>query len=85
MNMLLTDTDPAVEKIQVELLRRAGSGRRFALVRSLSRTAMHLSRRAIRRANSGASEQENLLSFLSLHYGEKIAEAVRRHLAGRNN
>ena len=84
MDFLPTDTDPAAEKVQVDLLRRAGLKRRFALARSLSRTAMGLSRRAIRRANPEASDQEKLLAFVSLHYGEEIAQAVRRYLEGRD-
>ncbi len=46
---------------------------------------MDLSRRAIRRANSNATEQENLLAFVSLHYGEEIAQAVHFYLQGRDS
>ncbi|MCP4679801.1 MAG: hypothetical protein GY854_30780 [Deltaproteobacteria bacterium] len=78
-----TDTHPTAEKVQIDLLRQASPRRRVALVRSLSRTVIELSRRAIRRANPDASEDEVLLIFVSLHYGEDLAAAVRHDLERR--
>ena len=74
------DTHPDAEKVQLDLLRNASTARRFALVRSLSRTVIGLSRRAIRRANPSAGELEIARAFISLHYGEKLAELVYREL-----
>jgi len=49
MSTLSPDTHPDAERVQIALLRRADSAAHFRLVRSLSRTAMGLARRAARR------------------------------------
>lgn len=84
MSTLSADTNRAAEEVQVALLRQASLQRRFSLVRSMSRTVIGLSRRAIRRANPDASDQENLLNFVSLHYGEDLAKEVLSYLEERN-
>jgi len=75
------DTDPAAEDVQVALLRRAGTSRRLELALSLTDTAYGLARRAIGRAMHGADQTEVSLRFVELHYGRKLAEAVRCRLA----
>ena len=44
----MDDTDPAIARAQLEMLRRAGCGRRTELARSLSRTVIDLSRHELR-------------------------------------
>ncbi len=66
--------------MRIELLRRAGDARRFALLRSLTSTVVDASRRALRDAMPGASEQEVLLRWVELQYGKVLAEGVRRRL-----
>ncbi|MHB9029338.1 MAG: hypothetical protein ACYC9O_11275 [Candidatus Latescibacterota bacterium] len=75
----LSDTDPKAEEFQIALLRRATVAERFALTRSLSRTVMQLSRRAIARANPGLSEQELDILFVKYHYGDQLAEKLREY------
>jgi hypothetical protein len=77
------DTSVEADRVQIELLRQATPARRFAMVRRLSRTAVVLARRAIRRANPEASEEEVGLLFIETHYGADLADRVRRFLAGR--
>lgn len=79
----LSDTRPEAEAIQMELLRRASPARRLSLAFSLSESVCALSRRAIRRANPGLSDDEVGLRFLSLHFGEELAQAVRGELMRR--
>lgn len=81
--MELSDTSPAVEAIQIDLLRRAGIGRRASLALSLSRAAIRASRRAIARRHPELDEQGVLLRWAELHYGDEIAGRVRRYLASR--
>jgi hypothetical protein len=78
-----TDTHPEMARKQVELLRRATTAQRFQLARSLTMTAIELSRRAIRRARPGASERELQLEFVLLHYGADLAERLKRYLEER--
>ncbi|MBM4048059.1 MAG: hypothetical protein FJ279_23400 [Planctomycetes bacterium] len=75
-----SDTHPEAERVQVELLRQASVQTRLSLALSLSETAMSLSRRAIRRARPGISEQEVGLAFVELHYGRELAERVREYV-----
>ncbi len=76
------DTHPEAERVQLELLRRASAGKRLALARSLSTTAIQLSRRAIARAHPDADPRELKLLFVEYHYGKDLAEAVRARLSG---
>jgi hypothetical protein len=79
----LSDTDPEAERIQLELLRRAGPARRLQLALSLSRSVMSLSRGGIARSLEGASPEELGLRFVALHYGADLADALRAELALR--
>lgn len=77
------DTHPEIEKVQIALLRKATLARRFEIVRSLSQTTIELSRRAIQRANPTFSQREVDLAFVAYHYGEELAERLRRYLEQR--
>lgn len=74
------DTSPQAEKVQIELIRKSSVCRRISTVRSLSQTAMYLSRRAIRRARPSLSEREVDLAFVANHYGEDLAESLRLYM-----
>lgn len=75
------DTDPEAERVQIDLLRRAGVSRRAGLALSLSATVIGLARRAIRR--SLATDEAVRLRFVELHYGCELASEVERYLAAR--
>ena len=78
------DTDLKAEEVQLSLIRKASIARRISLVRSLSTTAMQLSRRAIARANPGKSELELDLLFVAYHYGDDLAMRLRNYLTRMN-
>ena len=77
------DTDLQAEKVQLDLLRRATVARRVALAASLSKTAINLAIKAIRRQNPGLSDHEVLLRFVEIHHGLELAERLRIDLARR--
>jgi hypothetical protein len=79
----LSDTDPETERVQLDLLRRAGAARRLQLALSLSRTVMSLSRGGIARRLEGASPEELGLRFVALHYGAPLADELRAELLSR--
>jgi hypothetical protein len=81
--MGLSDTHPRAARVQLSLLRQASPGRRFALVRSLTRTAVRLSVRALQRANPQLTEREIDLLFVARHYGPDLASRVEAHLTQR--
>jgi hypothetical protein len=76
----LDDTHPEIQERQVALIRNAGLVERAQRMRSLSRTAVYLSRRAILRAHPDYSQQEANLLFVRLHYGDDVADRLRNHL-----
>ena len=79
----LSDTDLRAARVQVNLLRNAPVAKRIHLALSLTRTAILLSRRAIRRANPGLGERDISLLFVELHYGKHLAQEMRDYLKRR--
>jgi hypothetical protein len=77
------DTDPEAERVQIELLRRAGPTRRASMALSLSAQVIGLARRAILRSLPGTSEREVSLLFVERHYGRELGSEVRQYLAAR--
>ena len=77
------DTHPEAERVQIEVLRKAGIARRMSITRSLSRSAIQLSRQGIRKANPNASEEEISLIFIEVTYGKDLADRVRAYLGKR--
>ncbi|MDL1982900.1 MAG: hypothetical protein LWX54_01690 [Deltaproteobacteria bacterium] len=74
------DTHPEAERVQIALIRKAGIARRIGIARSLSETAIKLSRRAISRANPQLSEQELNLVIVAHNYGSYIADRLVNYL-----
>ena len=79
-----SDTHPRMEELQVLLIRSASTARRISSVRSLSGSAIRLSRRAIKRANPDLNEKELNLKFVSYHYGENLAALLREYMDKRS-
>ncbi len=79
----LTDTDPEAERVQLELLRRATPERRLRLALSLSGSVVALSRRGLAEKSPGASEEKIGLRFVAVHYGQDLADELRRHILAR--
>ena len=74
------DTDIRAEKVLIQMARKASVSQKMSQVRSLSKTVMQLSRRAIARANKGASEREIDILFVKYHYGDNLADRFRHYL-----
>ena len=74
------DTDIKAEKVLIEMARNAGVGQKISQVRSLSKTVMQLSRRAIARVNKGTSERKFDVLFVKYHYGDTLAKGLRDYL-----
>lgn len=77
------DTHPAMARAQLDLLRRAGCGRRAGLARSLSRTVIGLSRRELRLRMATASAADVELAWVEQNYGGDLAARLRAFLARR--
>jgi hypothetical protein len=78
---LSEDTPLSVERVQLELLGQATPQRRFALMQSLNRTLITASRKELQKRFP--NELEAKLEWVRLHYGEKLADGLRRDLQAR--
>ncbi len=77
------DTHPEAERIQIELLRKAGPQRRLELGIAFSQEAMAIARQGIARAHPHLSEEEQKLLFVEVTYGKDLADRVRAYLTRR--
>jgi hypothetical protein len=77
------DTDPRASRVQLDLLRSASVGRRAQLTRSISSTAIELSKRAVAERMPGASREEALVRWVALAYGREIAGRLQAFLESR--
>jgi len=80
----LKDTAPEAEKVQIELLPKAGMAKRSNMTLSLSQTVIELSRRALKRANPGLNEFELKILFLSNCWGRELSEKVKKVMIEKN-
>ena len=74
------DTHPQIEKIQISLLKKQSTAKKFAQVCSLSETTIHLSKRALARNNQDIDDKELNLLFISYQYGNELADRVNEFL-----
>ena len=74
------DTHPDAENIQISLIRTATIAKRISRTRSFSQSIIQLSRKAIMRANPKLNERELILTFITYHYGDELANRLREYL-----
>lgn len=79
------DTSNKAEAVLIDLIRKKTSAQKIEQVRSLSRTVIQMSRRAIARAKNTNDKAEIDLAFIELHYGAELAERVRLYLQKRGS
>ena len=77
------DTSPEMERVQIELIRKASPAKLFGLVRSMSQTMMQASRENIRRLHPDANKEELTLIFVELYYGKELANLVHTQMEKR--
>ncbi len=78
------DTHPEAERVQIQLLREAGTARRLALTFSLTQTVLELSREGIRQRYPELTQRQRRLKFVALCYGEDLARRVHADLERRD-
>ena len=72
------DTGVDAERVQISLIRGKSISEKLSQVLLLSQTAIHLSKRAIRRANKDLDASQIDLLFIEYHYGKDLAEKVEK-------
>jgi len=78
----ILDTTPEAEAVLIQLIRDKPPTRRVEEAVLASNRVAEQCKNAIRRLNSGISEDEVRLRFIELNYGPEIANNVRAYLAG---
>ena len=79
----ILDTTPEAEAVLIQLLRDKPPIRRVEEAISASNRVAEQCKNAIRRMNSGISEDEVSLRFIELNYGADLANNVRAYLADK--
>ncbi len=74
------DTNVETEKKLISLLQKQSRAEKFSRVRSLSETAINLSKRAIKRTNKNLNEKQVNLLFIEYNYGKDLAKKVKKYL-----
>ena len=71
------DTSPEMEKVYFDLLRRAGTAKRYERMSSWSASMIELSRGALARAHPAWSEREVLMAWARQQYGDEVASHLK--------
>ena len=75
-----SDTNPKTEEILISLIRGKSISERLAQLASLTSLTLHLSKRAIKRANPKMNKRELDLLFIKYHHGENFCDKVNEYL-----
>jgi len=70
---LAEDTDPAIERIQIERWRRMTPDEKAEIVTRLTQAAFELARAGVRHRYPGATERELFLRLAVVTLGEELA------------
>lgn len=73
------DTGRAADEVQLEVLRRMGSGGRLRAGLRFSRSMIALSRAALRTRNPDLDDHALRLLWIEQNYGTALAREVQRH------
>jgi hypothetical protein len=77
------DTSESIERMQFEVLRRFGAGKRLQTMRSLSRSQLRWAWSGLRRAHPHLSERELQIKAVELWYGKELAQRLEVALKKR--
>ena len=77
------DTSPEMERVQIELIRKAPITKRFAIMQAWSQFLIEANKQRIHKDHPDASEEEVALIFVARHYGQALADGLRADLARR--
>ena len=77
------DTSPEMERVQIELIRKAPISKRFGIMQAWSQFLIEANKQRIRKDHPGISEQEVALIFVARQYGQALADKLSADLARR--
>ena len=77
------DTSPEMERVQIELIRKASIAKSFEIMQSWSQLLIEANKQRIHKDNPDVSEEEISLIFVARHYGQALADRLRADLKRR--
>ena len=84
MTTLSADTNPKVEKIQIELLRKASSARKLQMVTQMNNTVRAFMFAELKQRNPNASSEMLRRKFAELLLGDELARKVYEYRKALN-
>ncbi len=81
----MTDTSKEAERVQIELLQKAGFQRRLELTCLLSQNAKKMAMDGIARANPTWTKRQIEIKFIEVHYGKDLAQKFSDYLDGKRD
>jgi hypothetical protein len=79
------DTTPEIERIQIARIRSFSPARKFASVRSWTRTLTSANLRAMHNSNVETNERDIAIRFVTREYGERLAADLQANLHSRSD
>ena len=76
MSALYSDTDPRIEQMQIELIRRMPAWRKMSMVDGLNEAVKNLALTGIRQRNPTATQEQVHRMLADLMLGEELARKV---------
>ena len=79
MSALSSDTHPKIERIQIELIRRMPSWKKFSIVDGLNETVKTLAIAGIKQRQPNATPEQIHRTLAAMMLGEELARKVYDH------
>jgi hypothetical protein len=79
MSTLSSDTNPKIERIQIEFIRRMPAWKKFAMVDGLNETVKTLAMSGIKQRHPNATPQQIRRMLAELMLGAELAHKVYDH------
>lgn len=79
MSALSSDTNPKIEQMQIEFIRRMPAWKKFAMVDGLNETVKTLAMSGIRERHPNATPQQVRRMLAELMLGTELAQKVYDH------
>lgn len=76
MSALYSDTDPKIEQMQIEFIRRMPTWRKMSMVDGLNEAVRNLALTGIRQRNPAATPEQIHRMLAALMLGEELARKV---------
>ena len=81
----ITDTNPEIEKILIDLIRKKTISQRLIQLQHLTSLTLGLSKRALARRYPEKTQRELELLFVKYNYGENLYNKVNQYLLKLSN